>query len=116
MNSKVIGHIDLTDGYGSDIAQSVQNQGYLYKIVILSIPYNKRGAYYSFENTYICPGDTLYDALTMTGTLKNLYVSFYNDKKEECEKHDKPDSITEDMIKSINVYILPSDYVPYYCR
>ena len=108
--------LDYTDHTGSDLKALIEADKYKYKIFIKSTLYNSKGAYWPFESTYLVPTDKLYSALTQQGTLKNLYVSHYNNVKPMCEKAtcNSPPQISENNIESINIYVLPLSYCDYY--
>lgn len=105
--------VDLTNSTGYDLANAMSSDSVKYKIFVKSIPYNKRGAYWPFDNIYISKNDELYDALTKNGTVKDNYVSYYNTIKEHIDKQ-MPHRLSSDHIESILLYILPTTYTEYY--
>lgn len=106
--------IDLTNSHGIDM--NFISDKYKYKIFIKSILYNSNGAYYPLESCFIELNDKLYNSLNNENKLKDSYAYYYNNIKPDVEKKDKPKLITIDDIEKINIYELPSDYIPYYCR
>lgn len=109
--------INLTHLNGTDLKDAMTDDC-KYKLSILSKPYNRNGAYWPLENTYITTDSYLYNALTYNALLKNLYVAYYNSIKESVEKElfHMPDFITTNDIASIILYTLPKDYTEYYMR
>lgn len=112
----MVTHI-LTNSKGTDLKALITKEN-KYNIVILSKPYNCRGAYYPLEKTFINIEDKMYNSLTQKreGSLKSLYVDYYNNVKTTNEKNDKPNTITENDIDSIQVHVLPLTYQHYWNR
>lgn len=111
----MVTHI-LTNSKGTDLKALITKEN-KYNIVILTKPYNSRGAYYALENTFINIADKMYNSLTQKreGSLKSLYVDYYNNVKTTNEKNDKPNTIKENDIDSIQVHVLPLTY-QHYCN
>ncbi len=109
--------IDLIDSNGTELIHYITTEN-KYKLMVLSKPYNQRGAYYPFETGYITINSKIYQELTKNDSLKKLYVKYYNNIKDSIEKStfNLPDKITEDQIETIRLDILPSKYVDYWMR
>jgi len=108
--------VDFTQKTGSELKDYITPQ-HKFKIIIKSIPYNSRGAYWAFENTYINIGKDIYNKLTKPGKVIDLYVHYYNFVKLNNEKDSNaPGNITPEMIDCIRIDRLPLNYVEYYMR
>jgi hypothetical protein len=113
----MVTHI-LTNSKGTDLKALITKEN-KYNIVILSKPYNCRGAYYALENTFINIADKMYNSLAQErseGSLRRLYVDYYNNVKTTNEKNDKPNTITENDIDSIQVHVVQLTYQHYWNR
>lgn len=87
-----------------------------FKIVVKSKEYNKNGAYWPLETSYVEIGSEIYNELTKNDDLVRLFVKYYNEVKLNYHKHvfNMPNEITEDLIDSIVVHKVPLSYQEYF--
>lgn len=94
--------------------------GYKYNIIVVSKPYNEKGAYHCFTNTYINKNenDKIYMFISDNKTIVDSFVEYYNQKKsiEIKKQNNLPIEITDNDISSICVVRLDGNYVEYWNR
>lgn len=107
--------IDIAQKLGTEVIAYITSE-HKYKIFVKSKPYNARGAYWPLQSSFISETDALYNALNQEGIVIDLYVDYYNNIKNDCEKmaNDMPQVIDRSDIHNIYMYILPSSYTPYF--
>jgi hypothetical protein len=102
--------IDLTNSLGTELTKYIDTTN-KFNLFVKSVPYNQNGAYYPLYLGSISIDCCLYNHLNKNDLIKNLFVNYYNN--DDNIKNSMP-KISVIDIESIELYILPKNYTPYY--